>query len=241
MLGDIKVFVVETPAQAAEASVLLDEVWHATSMVAPEVIVAALHSGGYCAIARLGATGDGEVVGASFALATNTGILHSHVTGVAQNRVGIGIGTQLKRHQWYWAQLNGYHAISWTFDPLVRRNAWFNLVKLGASVVSYHKDFYGELADAINVGEHSDRLLVHWSVPTTGDPQMGTFVTGNIGDVVVPTPDDIETLRRQDRSAAQHWRSRQRESFALLAKPGAKIRGLDNDYSYVISIASEKI
>lgn len=237
MSGGIEVRAVETPAQAAEASALFDKVWDASSMVAPELIMAALHSGGYCALARLGGQSDGEVIGASFALATNVGILHSHVTGVVRHKAGTGIGAQLKRHQWYWAQSHGYHAISWTFDPLVRRNAWFNLVKLGAHVVSYHEDFYGALTDSINAGEHSDRLLVHWSVSATGDPQIGTFVVGNIGDVVVPTPPDIEMLRHADRNSANDWRSRQRELLALLSRPGAHLRGLNDEYSYVISFA----
>lgn len=241
MSGDIKIHVVGTPAHAAEASALFDKVWDATSMVAPEVILAALHSGGYCALARLGDRVDGVVVGASFALASNAGILHSHVTGVDRVHAGAGIGAQLKRHQWYWAQSHGYHAISWTFDPLVRRNAWFNLVKLGAHVVSYHEDFYGELTDAINAGEHSDRLLVHWSVPASGDPDTGAFVVADIGEVVVPTPQDIETLRHADRSAALHWRSQQRELLALLSHPGTFIRGLNGEYEYVISVANDKM
>ena len=140
-------------------------------MVLHEVIVAALHSGGYCALARL----DGEVVGASFALATNTGTLHSHVTGVARAHAGAGIGAQLKRHQWYWAQSHGYRAISWTFDPLVRRNAWFNLVKLGAHVASYHENFYGELTDSINAGDRSDRLYVKWDVSASWRPPNGNI------------------------------------------------------------------
>lgn len=236
MSGSIEVQLVVAPAHAAVASALFDEVWNATSMVAPEVILAALHSGGYCALARR----DGDVVGASFALATNTGILHSHVTGVSKNHVGGGIGAQLKQHQWYWAQSHGYRAISWTFDPLVRRNAWFNLVKLGAEVVSYHENFYGELTDAINAGEHSDRLLVHWSVSATGDPQPGAFVVAKFDDVVVPTPHDIETLRSTDRNAALQWRIRQRESLALLSRPDAYIRGLNDEYAYVISVVSDK-
>ena len=206
-------------------------------MVAPEVIVAALHSGGYCALARL----EGEVVGASFALATNSGILHSHVTGVSKDRAGCGIGTQLKLHQWFLAQAHGYRAISWTFDPLVRRNAWFNLVKLGADVVSYHEDFYGELTDSINAGEHSDRLLVHWRVTPAGTPKPGAFVVAKGDDVVVPTPPDIETLRREDRNSALQWRSRQRELFVLLSQPSAHIRGLDEEYNYVISVANDKM
>lgn len=237
MLGEIDVQTVITPAEAAEASALFDKVWDATSMVSPEVIVAALHSGGYCALARQ----NGDVVGASFALATNRGVLHSHVTGVTRDHARTGIGALLKRHQWSWAQSHGYQAITWTFDPLVRRNAWFNLVKLGARVESYHEDFYGQLTDAINAGEHSDRLLVQWSVSVTGGPQPGTFVVANSDDVVVATPPDIESLRRTDHGAALQWRTRQRESFALLLNPGARIRGLNDEYGYVLSCASDKM
>ncbi|MHB1130245.1 MAG: GNAT family N-acetyltransferase, partial [Ilumatobacteraceae bacterium] len=117
----------------------------------------------------------------------------------------------------------------------------FNLVKLGAHVVSYHEDFYGELTDAINAGEHSDRLLVHWSVSATGDPQTGAFIASDSGEVVVPTPHDIETLRRTDRGAALGWRSQQRELFALLSEPNAYIRGLNDEYDYVISTVNDKI
>ena len=207
MSASLEVQMVVTAAQAAEASALFDEVWEISSMVPHEVIVASLHCGGYCAIARL----DDQVVGASFAFASNSGTLHSHVTGVAKSHAGTGIGAHMKQHQWYWAQANRYEAIGWTFDPLVRRNAWFNLVKLGAHVVSYHENFYGELTDSINAGDRSDRLYVKWDVTASGDPQAGTSVVANSGDVVVPTPQDIETLRRTDRQAALDWRSRQRE------------------------------
>ena len=200
-------------------------------MVPPEIIVAALHSGGYLALARLG----DRVVGASFALASNNGVLHSHVTGVAKSHSGSGIGAQLKRHQWNWAQAHGYRAIGWTFDPLIRRNAWFNLVKLGAEVVSYHENFYGELTDSINSGDHSDRLYVNWGVSATGNSTSGSFVVATGNDVVVPTPDDIESLRQLDRCAALEWRLRHRELLRLLLQPDTYIRGLTKESEYVIS------
>lgn len=236
MSGSIEVESVITPVQAAEASALFDEVWEIPSMVPHEVIVASLHGGGYCAIARL----DGQVVGASFALAANSGTLHSHVTGVSLAHAGAGIGAQLKKHQWYWAQSHKYLAIGWTFDPLVRRNAWFNLVKLGAHVVSYHENFYGELTDSINAGDRSDRLYVKWDVSASGDPRAGTSVVASSGDVVVPTPQDIETLRRTNRAAALDWRSRQREFLQLLLKPGAYVRGFTDESEYVISTNHEQ-
>ena len=54
----------------------------------------------------------------------------------------------------------------WTFDPLVRRNAYFNLHKLGARAVDqYLPDFYGRMTDGINAGDTtSDRLYIQWDV-----------------------------------------------------------------------------
>ena len=47
---------------------------------------------------------------------------------------GTGIGRAIKLHQREWAAANGIATIVWTFDPLVRRNAWFNIAVLGADV-----------------------------------------------------------------------------------------------------------
>ena len=54
--------------------------------------------------------------------------------------------------------------IAWTYDPLIRRNAYFNLVKLGARPVEYLRNFYGTMDDAINGGTETDRMLVHWDL-----------------------------------------------------------------------------
>ena len=71
------------------------------------------------------------MVGASagFFTAPPDAVLHSHITGVApgQHR---GIGFPLKVHQQAWALACGVPEVVWTFDPLVARNAWFNLAKL---------------------------------------------------------------------------------------------------------------
>ena len=58
----------------------------------------------------------------------------------------------------------GSRTIQWTADPLVRGNVYFNLVKLGASLVAYHADFYGRLQDRLNAGEESDRVVVRWEL-----------------------------------------------------------------------------
>ena len=54
--------------------------------------------------------------------------------------------------------------IAWTYDPLIRRNAYFNLVKLGARPAEYLPNFYGLMDDAINGGTETDRMLVHWDL-----------------------------------------------------------------------------
>ena len=59
------------------------------------------------------------------------------------------LGFALKQFQRAWALDLGIQTIQWTADPLVRGNAFFNLVKLGAAVVAYHDDFYGPLRDPV--------------------------------------------------------------------------------------------
>jgi predicted GNAT superfamily acetyltransferase len=54
--------------------------------------------------------------------------------------------------------------IAWTYDPLIRRNSYFNLVKLGARPTEYLRNFYGAMDDAINGGTETDRMLVRWDL-----------------------------------------------------------------------------
>ena len=58
----------------------------------------------------------------------------------------------------------------WTFDPMVARNAWFNLGKLGAVADRFYPDFYGPMTDAINAGERSDRLVIRWDLAARARP-----------------------------------------------------------------------
>ncbi|NEA34799.1 GNAT family N-acetyltransferase [Streptomyces sp. SID13031] len=90
--------------------------------------------------------------------------MHSHVAGVSGAARGRNVGFALKLHQRAWALQRGVTAISWTFDPLIRRNAYFNLVKLAARPTEYLTNFYGFMADGINNGDDSDRLLVRWQL-----------------------------------------------------------------------------
>ena len=157
----------------ADVVAVFAEVWGSeTPVVTVEMLVAIAHGGGYVSVAR-DAT-DGTALGASvgfLARHDDRPALHSHVTGLLPAARGTGLGRAIKLHQRAWAAANGLESIVWTFDPLVRRNAWFNIAVLGADVVEYLPSFYGTMTDAINAGDDSDRLLVVWDVngrcPTT--------------------------------------------------------------------------
>ena len=240
-MGRIEIRVAHTPADSAVSADLFDKVWDVKSMVSPEIMTASLHNGGYGSVIYI----DSRPVGAAFALVgralpgLNGPNLHSHATGVLPEFVGKGIGEMIKRHQWDWAKENGFDTITWTFDPLVRRNAHFNVIKLGATVLGYHQNFYGELDDGINAGEQSDRVLVRWNVAGVAAPQANTFVEPSQTAVVIETPADIEQLRKTDRVQSDGWRARQRAAFESAQLSGLSVVGLSNDFSYVLDMRDE--
>ncbi len=190
-----------------------------TPLVGIELLRALGHTGGYVA----GAFSDNRMVGGSLGfLGRHHGelVLHSHITGILPGVRKTGLGRQMKLHQREWAAEQGLDTIIWTFDPLVRRNAWFNIGVLGARVDAYLVDFYGQMADSVNGHDPSDRLLVAWS---TSGPLPAADETRPVppGTIAVPTPDDIVVLRRTDPGGASAWRLRLREELgAQLAQGG---------------------
>jgi predicted GNAT superfamily acetyltransferase len=108
--------------------------------------------------------------------------LHSHIAGVRPAGLGRAVGFALKVHQRAWCLRRDVRVIAWTYDPLIRRNAYFNLVKLGARPVEYLRNFYGEMEDVINGGTETDRMLVHWDLrsaaageASAGRPRPASF------------------------------------------------------------------
>ena len=240
-LGRIEIRVAHTPADSALIAELFDKVWDVKSMVSPEIMTACMHNGGYGSVIYIESGSMFRPVGAAFALVgralpgLNGPNLHSHATGVVPEFVGMGIGEMIKRHQWHWAKENGFDTITWTFDPLVRRNAHFNLVKLGARVLGYHQNFYGELDDGINAGEQSDRVLVQWDVAGVDVPLGVSFIHPTPNAIVIKTPADIEQLRKTDRVQSDQWRVRQRAEFESAQLSGLQVVGLTSDFSYVLT------
>jgi predicted GNAT superfamily acetyltransferase len=191
---------------------------------------------------------------AAFLASHPTPGLHSHVTAVTPAARGRGVGYAIKTHQRAWAAEHGLQTVTWTFDPLVRRNAWFNIGKLGAGIAEYLVDFYGRMDDGINDGDESDRLFAVWPVAAAGVPdplldqrdeeQVGVAVAeiegrpvvrdaGDAPLVAVATPPDVETLRRSDPALAHAWRIAVREALEPLLRNG-RVAGFSRAGSYLV-------
>lgn len=226
----VEVRLLDTLTELSAMNDTFAQVWGSGSPQIPlDLLRAMSHADGYVA----GAFAGDRMVGASFGfLAVHHGelSLHSHVTGVVSAARGLHVGTTMKEHQQDWARGRGVAAITWTFDPLVRRNAWFNLGRLGARPIDYLVDFYGDLGDEINAGDESDRLLVRWDVTTPADgsaraPEDCT---------TVGTPQDIESLRRIDPGEALRWRRSMRDGLSEAARLG-RIVGFTLEGDYLIA------
>jgi predicted GNAT superfamily acetyltransferase len=237
---------VETLADAEIAVGVCREVWGQQSIRDTDTYFVAATCGGYFGIAWA----DGSPVGAAFGLLSNRGrSLHSHLAAVVPAYAGRGIGLGLKHHQRAWAAAQGMTAITWTFDPLVRRNAWFNIVRLGVSVTDYKVNYYGALGDAINGDDESDRLFVTWPVDpgirsgsAVGSGAAGgdepVLVVPLVDDVMVDTPPDIEGIRFASPAAngatPHEWRLRLRSELGERVQAGWSVVGLTRDYQYVL-------
>ena len=232
---------------------LLAEIWEAPQEQPPidvSMVIALAHSDCYVA----GAYENDELVGASvgFIGGRDRDELHSHITGVRRDRRSSGIGSALKQHQRDWATERGLTAITWTFDPLIARNAYFNLVRLGGRVVDYLVDFYGPMDDGLNLGQPSDRAFLRWDLAAAvaGPVVSGAvpvLIRGQDGlpvlqrelindqpvELIIPT--DIETMRRDDPSAAFAWRLALREAMTVLLRAGWIVTGFQRGGGYLVS------
>jgi predicted GNAT superfamily acetyltransferase len=87
----------------------------------------------------------------------------SHMAGVLPPWRGTGLGLQLKLAQRQAILAQGATEwVTWTYDPLLRTNGLFNILRLGAVCNTYHVNLYGAMIDGLNAGWDSDRCQVDW-------------------------------------------------------------------------------
>jgi predicted GNAT superfamily acetyltransferase len=90
----------------------------------------------------------------------------SHELGVHPDYRNAGIGFALKRAQWQMVRQQGLNLVTWTYDPLLSRNAYLNIARLGAVCNTYLPNYYGTMRDGLNSGLDSDRFQVDWWLNT---------------------------------------------------------------------------
>ena len=202
--------------------------------ITPNLLQAMVHSGAYLSGAFIG----GKCVGAAFAFpATTEGLhLHSHMTAVLDDYRDQGIGYALKIDQWHWAKKNNYAKITWTFDPLVARNAKLNLIKLGVDISAYYPNFYGDMPDVLNAGDESDRVMASWKVISDQPVAKSVITNPEKSDTLIKIPEDIVAIRSEDISESLKWRRKVREEFMRAFEKGSKVVGFSANNEYVVRI-----
>jgi predicted GNAT superfamily acetyltransferase len=153
----------------------------------------------------------------------------------------MGIGRRLKEFQRDALLPLGVEVIYWTFDPLVARNAYLNLHHLGAEVVEYVVDMYGQSESTLHRGMGTDRFVVAWSI-VDGHPSRASRP---LADGIAPEPDapvdpeaphvrieipvDIQAVQNESLAEAARWRSTTREAFLHYLQRGYKVVGFERN------------
>jgi len=235
------------PTEVEEARDLMGDIWGAAVVVPRNVLRGMAIAGAPLLVAQ---RGDQPVGFAMGFLGWEGGLhLHSHQVGVREAARGSGVGLALKLAQRLVCLEHGVTEMRWTFDPLLRPNAMFNLRRLGARVRAFLPDCYGPRTDNFNTGERTDRLEVSWDVtgplgaeyldggsgPLLVDPEPLPHRSGSspAAGSVVAIPADYAGLRSVDRTCADAWRVSVGSALADVTDAGLAVAGLSEE-GYVI-------
>ncbi|KOV59141.1 chorismate synthase [Streptomyces sp. MMG1121] len=249
MTAGVTLRTVHDVAGLAAVADYFSDVWRTPRTAPPypaEVLHSLVHAGG-----AVHAAYDGpRLAGAAVAVLGAGDSTYSLVAAADR-----GLGHEVKLAQRAWAQGRGARTMRWTFDPLVGRNARFNLAKLGAAGTEYLVDFYGPMADGVNDGDESDRLTVTWELgaprrsygttdhqgaPVAGPaPDGGPLVRRDDRRLWCRVPDDVVALRAADPALALRWRHAVREVFVAAFADGFRATGMSRDGWYTLSRAEE--
>jgi predicted GNAT superfamily acetyltransferase len=142
---------------------------------------------------------------------------HSLSLGVLPEHENRGLGRALKLEQRRLALRAGIDRVEWTFDPLRAKNAFFNVVRLGAACRRYIADHYGAVDSHFQKGLPSDRLVAEWWLRS---PRVRRTLSGKpprsdrkkpADEVTIPS--DIESLKRTRPGEARAVQARVREQL----------------------------
>jgi predicted GNAT superfamily acetyltransferase len=134
--------------------------------------------------------------------------LHSHMLAVLPEYRNGGLGRRLKLAQRDDALARGFDLMEWTFDPLEIKNAYLNIVRLGAISRRYIPDFYGPSTSALQGGLPTDRLVAEWWLRS--DRVLRTLGEGtgapSTGGEAVSSENDLEMMQVAVPGAVADWK-----------------------------------
>jgi predicted GNAT superfamily acetyltransferase len=236
---------------------VIGSLWGREAVLGGPLIRAFQHAGSVL----FGAEANDELVGFVFGF---VGLheeqhVHSHMLGVLPAWQAKGVGYALKLAQRAACLDQDITDVRWTFDPLIARNARFNLVKLGAVGTHLLPEFYGEMRDLLNRGDRSDRFEVRWSLRSERvaraigrdavQPSIGEPLLEAVGEedaprprrtgaepgpgATVAIPRDYPSLREKDAVLGREWREASAEAFRACFDRGLRATWMTKDGRYV--------
>ncbi len=202
----------------------------------------------------VGALDDDKVVGFVFSIAgfrDRVPIHWSELMGVMPDYRNHGLGRQMKLKQRELCLAAGVDHIEWSYDPMVARNAHFNINLLGVDIIDYIPDFYLSTGSKIHTLK-MDRTIADWNLnsaeviarlgtriaplPTEnaailnnpdGSTKLDSLAPGVTVRVEIPA--DIWAIAADDHEAANAWQSGVRASFTNALAAGFTVTGFFRD------------
>jgi predicted GNAT superfamily acetyltransferase len=208
-------------------------VWNDPELEVPITLyVVAVETGGQV----LGAFDGERMVGFTYAV---PGIhegriyLHSHQTGVLPEARNRGVGRGLKLFQRTDALARGIDRVEWTFDPLEIKNAYFNLMLLGATARRFVPNCYGVTGSPLHGGLPTDRLVAEWELRSERAERClreESPVASIRPDAVrIAVPKTIGEMRRSNPAGARKVQDRMREEFQRWFGLGYSVVALETE------------
>ncbi|MFB3920128.1 MAG: GNAT family N-acetyltransferase [Terriglobia bacterium] len=154
---------------------------------------------------------------------------HSLSLGVLPEHENRGLGRALKLEQRRLALRTGIERIEWTFDPLRAKNAFFNIVRLGAMCRRYIPDHYGAVDSRLQKGLPSDRLVAEWWLRS---PRVRRALAGkpprslrgrHAAEITIPG--NIEAMKRLGAKQARNLQTQVRDQFTKSFAQGLVVTG----------------
>lgn len=157
--------VCSTLGEIRQCQELQRTIWHDTDedLTPTAIFVVAGKTGGHVLLAHHGSKPVGFAL-AFPAFRGNLRCLHSHIVGVVPEYQNRGLGRMIKLKQRDLMLEMQIALMEWTFDPLALRNAYFNIVRLGATVRRFYSNLYGITSSPLHSGLPTDRLVAEWQV-----------------------------------------------------------------------------